>query len=138
MDYQGNNFRLLPGLIKQRIHYMLIQKIKRNSSITPNYYIDSDNDKAEMAAVAEDILAESDNKLQLEELLKQLTPMQKDILEKLDLQNINVEAIAKNYGCSVQAVYQTRRRAFATLQRIIRKKPANSSTIHRHEKQKLA
>ena len=137
-NYHKPSYRLLPGFIKKRIHYTLLQKICRTHSVDTQESLENLQEQSIAIHSEKDTFADSDDKMQLESLLKQLTPLQRAILEKLELQGMSAEAAAQSYGYSVQAIYQAKRRAIAELRRITQKKPADSSTIHRHEKQKLA
>ena len=115
--YKGNNYRLLPGLIQKRVHYMLLQKIIRNTSVAASVSLDDENETA-LAAYSvgnDDSIAKLESKQLLQQALAQLTPKQRQTLTATFIQGYTLQEYSVMQGVSFKTAYLHQQRALKKL-----------------------
>ena len=116
-SYKGNNYRLMPGLVQNRIYYMLLQKIFRTKSVTSNLSLDA------AAADFQDALSSNaynhidgfEDKHLLEQALAQLTPKQRQVIAATFLQGYTLQEYSSIQGISFKTAYLHQQRALKKL-----------------------
>ena len=115
--YKGNNYRLLPGLIQKRVHFMLLQKIVRSTSVTASVSLDDENETALTAYVDgnDEHIAKLENKQLLQQALAQLTPKQRQTLTATFIHGYTLLEYSVMQGISFKTAYLHQQRALKKL-----------------------
>lgn len=115
--YQGNKYRLLPGLIAQRLHFLALKRMLKKSSVDALHILDAVEPDAQILELADtkDLIALTDSQNFLEQLLAKLTEKQRDILTAIVLNGYTAEELSKKNDTSLNVVYVHLRRALAKI-----------------------
>lgn len=115
--YKGNNYRLLPGLIQKRLHYMLLQKIFRNTSVTASVSLDDESNTLAAAypCGSSDHIAKLEIKQLLAQALAQLTPKQRNVITATFIHGYTLQEYSAMQGVSFKTAYLHQQRALKKL-----------------------
>ncbi len=119
--YKGNNYRLLPGLIQKRVHYMLLQKIFRNISVSSSLSLDADDGDTPKIyeGRACDNIGNFERRHLLKQALAQLTPRQQQLITAVFLRGYTLREYCALRGISFKTAYLHQQRALKKLKTII-------------------
>lgn len=114
--YKGNNYRLLPGLIQKRLHYMLLQKIVRNTSVTASVSLDDESETLAAAyPCASDHIGKLETRQLLAQALAQLTSKQRQVITATFIHGYTLQEYSAMQGVSFKTAYLHQQRALKKL-----------------------
>lgn len=108
--YDGNNYRLLPGLIQKHLHYRLLDLLHQQGCLLDCDAIDASEGYADTLADKHDIIAESNDRLSVDGAVDKLTAQQKLVINEVFLRDLSLQECSKKHGLTKQSchVYKTR------------------------------
>lgn len=106
--YNGSDFINLPGLIRCHVHYELLHEITRLGRRQENEMAD-DGSLTEQLAQANDELQRLTLKLELQQALATLTPLQQAIISASCLHRQPTRLLSRRYGCTCANILKHRR-----------------------------
>lgn len=118
MAYKDDKYLLLPGLIKTKLHYALMQKVYRNYNVDALFLLDVTNAKGKRLIEP----SSEDNQLEkihllagLQYALSSLSEKQWEIVKDTILHNISLKEYSQKHNISYTAAYWLQKRALAAL-----------------------
>ena len=115
--YNGNKYRLLPGLIQKHLYYELMHKVYRNKPEQAIISLDAAADDEQQLQIADEkqLLAKLEDKLLLEKLLAALTDKQRLLIEAIFMHGLSLREYAQSQGISFTAAYKMQLKALSRL-----------------------
>ena len=118
MAYKDDTYLLLPGLIKIKLDYALMQKVYRNYNVDALFLLDVTNAKGKRLIEP----SSEDNQLEkihllagLQYALSSLSEKQWEIVKDTILHNISLKEYSQKHNISYTAAYLLQKRALAAL-----------------------
>lgn len=115
--YNGNKYRLLPGLAQKHLYYELMHKVYRNKPEQAIISLDAAADNEQQLQIADEkqLLAKLEDKLLLEKLLAALTDKQRLLIEAIFMHGLSLREYAQSQGISFTAAYKMQLKALSRL-----------------------
>ena len=117
MEYEGKDFKHLPGLIKKQVHFRLLDKLHQRGTLYDCESMDasSDEDKTHQYADPADHIGETEIQLLVRDALGVLTQHQRDIIDDLYFQGLSLDECKTKHNCHRNNVYLHHRSALKRL-----------------------
>lgn len=121
--YQGNKYRLLPGLIAQRLHFLALKRILKKSSVDPLYILDAPdtNDHTLQLADETNALDALLDDILSAKLLHNLTEKQRDVIIATIFNGYSLIEYSKLKNISYKVAYLHRAKALKALREALSK-----------------
>lgn len=124
-NYQGNKYRLLPGLIQMNLCYKLMHKIypKRITNVEAEAILDAVDSNGSKLLDPSDEQACINNFFEdkfFESIFAHLTPKQSDIIDAVYRYNMDLKKYSEEQNISYTAAYQLKARALDILKNVLK------------------
>lgn len=117
--YEGNNYRLLPGLIQKHLHYRLLDLLHQEGCLLDCDAIDAAEDFAATLPAKHDVIAECEAKLSLDGAVDKLAKQQQLVINEVFLKDLSLQECSKKYGLTKQSCHVYKTRALKQLKKIL-------------------
>ncbi len=118
--YKGNNFRLLPGLVRKHVHYGLLDKINRKKSVNDTTSLEAhEQDSGQQLAAQVNEIGQFELQHLLKEALSELSEKQRKAINELILNDIGSAQFCQKYKCSQKTAFKHRASALKKLKSLI-------------------
>lgn len=118
MSYKDDCYQLLPGLIKLKLHFALMQKIYRQKHITTQLILDTtdeDGKRLKEPSSEDHNLEKIHLHAGLEYALSRLTAKQRNIIDATVLGEMSLSAYGQKHNMSYTGAYLLQKRALSIL-----------------------
>ena len=118
MSYKDDCYQLLPGLIKLKLHFALIQKIYRQKHITTQLILDTtdeDGKRLKEPSSEDHNLEKIHLHAGLEYALSRLTAKQRNIIDATVLGEMSLSSYGQKHNMSYTGAYLLQKRALSIL-----------------------
>lgn len=115
--YDGNNYRLLPGLIQKHVHYGLLHALHQEGCLLDCDALDAGEDYADTLADKHDVIAECEDRLSIKSAVNKLANQQQLVINEVFLQDHSLKECSEKYGISKQSCYTYKLRALRLLKK---------------------
>ncbi len=110
--YKGNNFRLLPGLVRKHVHYGLLHSIAKCRHLTKEQPLED-----EQLTLCYSPIDEASSRLSLTQAVKQLSDKERLVMQYCYEGNASQKAAAAKLGCSERSVRRYHSQALSKLKK---------------------
>ncbi len=117
--YDGNNYRLLPGLIQKHVHYGLLHALHQEGCLLDCEALDGSEDFADTLADKHDAIAECEDKLAVKNAVKKLGTKQQLVISEVFLKDHSLKECSKKYGITKQSCHTYKARALRQLKKYL-------------------
>ena len=130
MNYKDKKFLVLPGVIKKYLHYELMHVAyprSKNSVVAALWLDETDQDGQPLHDIANNELVDNhvNDQNHIQNLLKHLTPKQRDVIEATILGYQTLDEYRLQKGLTFTTVYLHQQRGLKKLKKIIMKSKMN-------------
>ena len=131
MNYHDQKFLVLPGVIKKYLHYELIHIAypRTKNSVEAALWLDeTDKEGQPLHHIASDELVDNhiNDSKSIQNLLKHLTPKQREVIEATILGSQTLDEYRLQHGLTFTTVYLHQQRGLKRLKKVIMKSKENA------------
>ena len=119
--YEGNNFRLLPGLVQLHLRYRLLDELQPKGCRQECCSLEAQEEWGNLLADERDVIAQSELRVLLERAMETLGAKQRAVITELFFYDSSLQACSEKYGLTKQSCYVYKKRALGLLRKAVRR-----------------